>query len=153
MADAPRVIANVTSYEELIAALRWRVNELNVAGEQLDDFAGLPRGYLSKLVGARPIRRLGMTSFAPVLAGLGLRLLVIEDPELMARLSRLPPRQAQYVRPGMRGGSVQISLTASFMQRIRKKGGENSRKYLGKRLVKQLARKAANARWRSDRAV
>ena len=66
-----------------------------------------------------------MTSFAPVLAGLGLRLLVIEDPELMARLSWLPPRQAQYVRPGMRGGSVQISLTASFMQRIRKKGGEN----------------------------
>ena len=59
MADAPRVIANVTSYEELIAALRWRVNELNVAGEQLDDFAGLPRGYLSKLVGARLICRLG----------------------------------------------------------------------------------------------
>jgi len=30
----------------------------------------------------------------------------------------------------------------------RKKGGQNSRKYLGKRLVKQLARKAAAARWK-----
>ena len=27
------------------------------------------RGYLSKLIGVRPIRRLGMTSFAAVLAG------------------------------------------------------------------------------------
>jgi hypothetical protein len=47
----------------------------------------------------------------------------------------------------MRAGSVQISLSRNFMQKIRKKGGENSRKYLPKRLVKQLARKAALARW------
>jgi len=41
---------------------------------------------------------------------------------------------------------VQVLLTDRFMQKIRKKGGQNSRKYLGKRLVKQLARKAAAAR-------
>jgi hypothetical protein len=48
----------------------------------------------------------------------------------------------------MRSGSVQIFLSSRFMQSIRKKGGQNSRKYLPKRLVKQLARKAALARWR-----
>ena len=47
----------------------------------------------------------------------------------------------------MRASSVQVLLTDRHMQKIRKKGGENSRKYLGKRLVKQLARKAALARW------
>ena len=85
MADE-RVIADVSSYEQMLAALRSRYNELQINGERFDEFAGLPRGYLSKLIGARPVRRLGMTSFAPVLAGLGLRLLVIEDQEATERL-------------------------------------------------------------------
>jgi hypothetical protein len=76
-----------------------RINELQINGERFDEYSGLHRGYLSKLVGANPIRRLGMTSFGPVLAGLGLRLLVIEDPERTARLkSRVPPRSNSYSR-------------------------------------------------------
>ena len=55
----------------MLEALRTRVSELQINGERFDEFAGLPRGYLSKLIGVRPIRRLGMTSFAAVLAGLG----------------------------------------------------------------------------------
>jgi hypothetical protein len=97
--DEPRVLAVVSSYHEMLAALRSRITELQINGERFDDYAGLPRGYLSKLVGANPVRRLGMTSFAPVLAGLGLRLLVIEDPEGTARLkSRLQPRNNSYPR-------------------------------------------------------
>jgi len=142
--DEPRVIADVTSYEQMLAALRARVNELQLNGERFDEFAGLPRGYLSKLIGAKPIRRLGMTSFAPVLTGLGLRLLVIEDNAATERLkNKLPPRNQSYVR----SVAVHTNLTRRFLRKIGAKGGENSRKYLGKRLVKQLARKAAAARW------
>jgi hypothetical protein len=97
--EGPRVIADVSSYEALLGALRQRVAELQVNGERFDHFAGLPRGYLSKLVGAHPIRRLGMISFAPVLSGLGLRCLLVEDREATARLkNRLPPRNSSYVR-------------------------------------------------------
>ena len=42
------------------------------------------------------------------------------------------------------------AVTTRFLRKIGAKGGANSRKYLGKRLVKQLARKAALARWRKD---
>jgi hypothetical protein len=143
--DEPRVIADVTSYEQMLAALRARVNELQLNGERFDEFAGLPRGYLSKLIGAKPIRRLGMTSFAPVLAGLGLRLLVIEDNAATERLkNKLPPRNQSYVR----SVAVHTNLTTRFLRKIGAKGGENSRKFLSKRLVKRLARKAANARWK-----
>ena len=97
--DERRVLADVSSYDEMLAVLRSRINELQINGERFDEYAGLPRGYLSKLVGAHPIRRLGMTSFEPVLAGLGLRLLVIEDPEGTKRLkSRLKPRNNSYPR-------------------------------------------------------
>jgi len=144
--DEPRVIADVTSYEQMLAALRARVNELQLNGERFDEFAGLPRGYLSKLIGAKPIRRLGMTSFAPVLAGLGLRLLVIEDNAATERLkNKLPPRNQSYVR----SVAVHTNVTTRFLRKIGAKGGENSRKFLGKRLVKQLARKAAAARWKN----
>ena len=47
-----------------------RLNELQVNSERLDEYVGLPRGYYSKVAGAKPIRRLGMTSFAPILNGL-----------------------------------------------------------------------------------
>jgi hypothetical protein len=142
--EGPRVLADVCSYEHLLAALRARVAELEVAGQRFDEYAGLPIGYLSKLIGARPVRRIGPTSFAPVLAGLGLRLLVIEDPEGTERLrNSLPPRNASFVR----SVAVHGHLTTRFLAKIGRKGGENSRKYLGKRLVKQLARKAALARW------
>jgi hypothetical protein len=86
------VIADVNSYEQMLAALRARVNELQINGERFDEYSGLPRGYLSKLIGARPIRRLGMASFGPVLAGLGLRLLVIEDQGATERLKNRLPR-------------------------------------------------------------
>ena len=122
--EGPRVIADVSSYEQMLAALRLRVNELRINGERFDEFAGLPRGYLSKLIGARPVRRLGMTSFAPVLAGLGLRLLVIEDSAATERLrNRLPPRNESYVR----SGAVHVTLTDRFLRKIGRKGGENSR--------------------------
>ena len=138
------MIAEVNSYGQMLAALRARVNELQINGERFDEYAGLPRGYLSKLIGAKPIRRLGMTSFAPVLAGLGLRLLIIEDQEATERLkNRLPPRNQSFVR----SVAVHTNLTTRYLRKIGAKGGENSRKYLGKRLVKQLARKAAAARW------
>jgi len=89
----------------------------------------------------RPI----LTGVAPVLAGLGLRLLVIEDNAATERLkNRLPPRNQSYVRTV----AVHTNLTTRFLRKIGAKGGENSRKYLGKRLVKQLARRAAAARWR-----
>ena len=65
--SAPRILADVSSYEQMLAALRARVTELQVNGERFDEYAGLPRGYLSKLVGAKPTRRIGMCSWQAVL--------------------------------------------------------------------------------------
>jgi hypothetical protein len=143
--ERPRVLAEFTDYDGMLAAVRARVAELQVNGERFDEFAGLPRGYLSKLIGARPVRRIAMTSMGPVMNGLGLRLLVIENQEATARLkNHLPPRNQSYVR----SVAVHGHLTTRFLQKIGRKGGANSRKYLPKRLARRLARKAAAARWR-----
>jgi hypothetical protein len=118
------VIADVSSYEQMLAALRSRVNELQINGERFDEYSGLPRGYLSKLIGAKPVRRLGMTSFAPVLAGLGLRLLIIENQDATERLkNKLPPRNQSYVRTV----AVHTNLTTRFLQKIGRNGSAGRR--------------------------
>ena len=94
--EPPRVVATFDSYAGMLEAIRARVHELQVNGERLDEYVGLPRGYYSKVAGARPIRRLGMTSFAPILNGLGLKCQFIEDPIGTERLkSRVPPPECE----------------------------------------------------------
>ena len=142
--EQPRVIADLSSYEQMLAALRARINELQINGERFDEYSGLPRGYLSKLVGAKPIRRLGMISFAPVLAGLGLRLLVIEDTAATERLkNRLPPRNGSYVR----SAAWQVTLTRRFLQKIGRLGGQANMAKLTAEQRSELGRKGAAARW------
>jgi hypothetical protein len=98
--DAPlRVVAEFSSYEGMLDALRARVAELNVNGERFDEYAGLPRGYLSKLVGARPVRRIGMCSFEPLLRALGLKCCFIVDDAATQRLrDRVQPRNGSFAR-------------------------------------------------------
>jgi hypothetical protein len=151
MAEA-RLIADVSSYEQMLAALRARINELQINGERFDEFAGLPRGYLSKLVGIRPIRKLGMQSFGPVLAALGLRCLFVEDPEGTERLkNQVKPRNPSYVRA--MPASACMVLTPRMLQRIRRAGGKARMAQLSAKERSALARRAALARWRGDRGV
>ena len=141
--DGPRVIATFGSYAEMLEAIRERVNELQIQGERFDDYAGLPTGYLSKLVGARPIRRLGMVSFAPVLAGLGLKCQFVEDRAATERLkNHVAPRNGSYVR-----AAPSIVFTVRFFQRIGRKGAQARVDNSTAEQRREWAKKAAAARW------
>jgi hypothetical protein len=143
--DGPRVVAEFSDYTGMLDALRRRVNELALNGERFDEYAGLPRGYLSKLVGAKPTRRLGMVSFQPVLAGLGLRCLFVEDEAATERLkNHVAPRNGSYVR----SAAWQITLTRRFLQKIGRLGGKANMARLTSKQRSELGRRGANARWR-----
>jgi hypothetical protein len=94
-----RILAEFTDYTGLLTAIRARVNELSINGERFDEFAGLPKGYLSKLIGINPVRRIHMMSMGPLFSALGVRCVLIEDPITTARLQqRLRPRNNSYAR-------------------------------------------------------
>jgi hypothetical protein len=100
MLDATlRPLATVRDYPELHAALRARREELGISFETLAAVSGIP--YAVKLLEPRPIidegetrkargrhhgRAIGLVSFEPLLGGLGLALIVAEDPLATARL-------------------------------------------------------------------
>jgi hypothetical protein len=97
--ERPRVIAEFSDYNGLLTALRARVEELQINGQRFDEFAGLPTGYLSKLVGANPVRRIGMTSMGPLCSAMGITLAMLEHPEGTERLkSRVKPNNQSYPR-------------------------------------------------------
>src|SRR5262245_29579627 len=91
---AQRLLAEVRDYAQLVQALRARIDELGVAGETIDDVAGLPTRYTTKLLAPIPIKSLGRVSLGPLLGALGLKLIVAEDAEALARIRhRLTPRK------------------------------------------------------------
>lgn len=144
MPDA-RTLGEFTDYEGLLAAIRNRVRELEIAGEPFDEFAGLPKGYLSKLVGSRPTRRIAHVSMGPLLAGLGVVCRMIEDPAATARLKqRLRPRNSSFVR-----SAPSIVFTVRFFKRIGRKGAQARIDNSTERQRRKWAKKAAAARWKN----
>lgn len=81
-----RVLAEVHDYDQLMGAFRARVAELDVPGEAIDAIAGLPLKYTMKLLAPKPVKAVGRTSLGPLLGTLGLKLLVVEDVECLAKI-------------------------------------------------------------------
>ncbi|SNB53996.1 hypothetical protein SAMN05414138_10210 [Rhodoplanes sp. JGI PP 4-B12] len=130
--------------------MRMRAKEraFAVGSEDTADVAGLPRGYIQWLLGPNPRRRVGMFSLGPLLTILGVKLVMVEDPEAIALVGdRLPKRNESSVR----SGAVHVELTRRFLKKIGKKGGANSRKNLTPRQASELGRRAAIARWQTTR--
>jgi hypothetical protein len=112
--------------------------------------AGLPNKYLQKLIGAKPVRRIGMTSLGGVLGILGAELWLVEDPEAMKRfVSRVKKRDERLVRTM----PVHFTVTSRFMKKIAVAGGKKRMKGLSRWQRRRLARKGAAARWIAKKSL
>jgi hypothetical protein len=139
----PRIVGEFDAYPGLLAALRARIAELNVAGERLDELAGLPRGYFQKLIGTRPKKRLGMQSLGDVFGALAIKAVLIEDEAALARIaSRLIKRK--YV---VRDRVTHLEFSHRFMRKIGAKGKQSRFAAMTPRQRRALGRKLANQRW------
>jgi hypothetical protein len=160
-------LAEVRTMDELHAALRARALALrlvfdgrcrNGKGKSLDAVAGLPDGYAGKLLAPVPVKHVGRTSLGPLLAALGCKLLLVEDPESYARITsgveRHPP-EGGYARSGMLAPEERIRRRNIRNSPFTKPGGAkvlNARRFLllGEGRRKEIARAAAKARWRRN---
>jgi hypothetical protein len=89
-----RIIATPRDYLELIQVARARMRELDITLETLDHISGLAPHYSQRLIGLNPEKRFGAVSLTAIMGALGLRLVVEEDQEALARVrSRLVKRR------------------------------------------------------------
>lgn len=101
MIDA--ALREATDYDTLQAVMRRVADERGISRESLDELAGTPKGYAGKVLSENPIRRLGPATMGALLQALGLKLLVVDDPEAIAKYTaRAEARDARQVRSGHR---------------------------------------------------
>jgi hypothetical protein len=87
-------VTSVSSYGDLLAAVRARLRELQLTYEVLEDLAGTQAGYVVKVIGPHPSRGLGPVSWN-ILSALGLKITIEVDEAAAARLRpRWTPRRS-----------------------------------------------------------
>src|SRR6516165_3684058 len=145
MSSGGRIVGEFADYTGMLDTLRARVEELQIQGERFEHFAGLPTGYLSKLIGVRPVRRIGMTSLGPLFDALGIYCIVVENPAATARLkNRIRPRNNAY----MRASYTHLAITNRQWSRIQKLGRQARWKRLSRVERRDIMRAIALKRWR-----
>jgi hypothetical protein len=144
LADDERRIGEFADYAGMLDTLRSRVQELQIQGERFEDFSGLPTGYLSKLIGVRPVRRIGMTSLGPLFSALGIYCVMFENKDATMRLQkRLTPRNGSYAR---RVSLYVNGLTDRKWRRIQKIGRQVRWKKLTKQQRSEIMRMVRHGR-------
>lgn len=147
-------IAEFSDYDGLRRALNAVRDHRKVSLRVMNDVSGAPDGYFEKVLGPRPARRIGLQSLGWALQGLGVKCVLVEDPEAWARVpkSRLEERDEAHFR-SVHSGAVIVQINRGFLRKIGAIGGANSRKNLGKRKRRQLAKKAVMARINKRKAA
>jgi hypothetical protein len=143
-------LAVVRDYEQLNAALRARVDQLGISLETLDHLCGFWAGYSSHLLAPKPqgnMRCLGKMSLGSVLGGVGLKIVLVEDRDALAKVrSRLVESdKAQTRKENPRpAGSKRRENVFTVLGRA---GGHARMAVLSAKQRIALSRKANRARW------
>ena len=89
----------IATYDDVIDTFRARADELELSRLEIDHLSGLAPAHSSHLLAKKFTQVFGPLSLPLMLDTLGLRLLVVEDPELTARtLKRRTPRNSSHLR-------------------------------------------------------
>ena len=98
------IFAVCDSSESIRQILRERFEALNVTRLTIDDATGLTTGYTGKLLSPASVKNPGMVSLIPLLVAAGLKLIIFDDAEAIARstklFSRFPKREQHQARAG-----------------------------------------------------
>ena len=146
----PRVIAEISEYDEFTAAIRKCIYELDTNYECVEELSGIQDHYLAKLIAKSPVRGFGPATLGPTLGALGLKLLLAVDSEKLAKMRRrFTPRRkhtsgavlAEKKTP-LRGNSELAALYAHRRALLQSPA-----------LRRQIARKAIRIRWERARAA
>lgn len=138
------MIAEFNDYPGFMQALRVRANEIHMSrsDDQNADIAGLPNKYITKLLGPRPVRRVGMKTLGALLGVLGVKLILVIDEEAVKRYGHKVRKRDERL---VRDKTVTIEFSRRHMQKIGRMGGK-ARFELPAKQIRKLAREAGLAR-------
>lgn len=145
----PRRIAVVRTLAEMMAAYEERFRELQVTQQEIDRVSGLPDGYTNKVM--RGNKGLGPLLFQSWNSTAGVMWQMIDDPDAIERHTKQLKRAGSQRMLGI--GKQTLIIIKTTPKKLKKwaiKGGHARAAKLPRWRRKQIARKAARARWRKE---
>jgi hypothetical protein len=145
-------IAVVRTTADFLAVLKKRIASLGISYETANAMADLSDGYIAKLLGPRPSRRLGSKAFDGLLRATRTKLLVVPDDDAMEKGQLIPRRRALSVKRASPTDCV-VRRDRQFMRQIGQRGGFASgqarrARALQKKALSDANRTRALKRWR-----
>jgi hypothetical protein len=147
-------LAVFTDYNGLRRALNAARDHRKLSLDTMNELVDCPDGYFQKLLGTRPIRRIGLQSLGWAFGALGIKCIIVEDPEVWARIKRQPDyeeRDEAHFQAAMHAGSLHINLSRRHMSIIQAKGGRAAWAKLTEKQRTMKAKRMAKSRWRKIR--
>lgn len=144
------------NYDDLIRAFRERASALGMTDKIIEEIGGFTGGHVGKLLGAKRTKSLGGLSFGMMLGALGLKFAIIEDEEATARIKRRFDPSVKSKRMPM-AMSIDLSpelmraIFADHFRRIAPAAAEARRTKITPFRRRQIAKKAARARWKKPK--
>lgn len=140
----------VTSYTELISAIRDQVGALGVRYQDFDELVDFPPGLTGKVFGPSQVKRLGPEKLFDALRGAGLRLKVEPDPEQIEKMRKriaanFNPRQANQARMNNEASPAGRHMMGRVFRHFAKLGGKARMAKMSKKELREHQRKAAMA--------
>jgi len=145
-------LAEFSDYEGLRKALNAAREKRDISFERMDEITGAPPGYFAKLLGPRAIRRIGLQSLGWAFGGLGIKCVIVSDPEALARIeSRLVSRDVAHLKSVVRGGTTEIKLSRRHMSIIQAKGRRSRWEKMTAAQRTKWAKRMNKSRWKKIR--
>jgi hypothetical protein len=141
------IVAEIHSTRDIHVALRDRFDEIGISRLTIDTAAGLTEGHASKLLAPDPIRRFGDVSLWPTLEVAGLKMVLIEDPDALARTSKLRKRDQRKVRTDLVSMRTLNASRAAVLRELTSKAGKARLTKMTAAARRRVAKLAAKARW------
>jgi hypothetical protein len=151
--SAPHVdlpYAVLGDHNQLLAAIRRRIEELGLSHETVEYLAGLQSGYLSKVIANPPPKRMSPFTQFLILQALGLDMQLVESPQLIEKLKgRWTKRKLTRPKKKILAEStlIKVEIPIDTLRRRARAGGYARAQYLSRERLSEIGRAAAMARW------
>ena len=149
-----QILASFTDYEGLRRALNIVRDHRKLSLDTMNTLIDCPERYFEKILGPRPVRRMGMQSLGWAFGVLGVKCIIVEDPEVWERVQRQryfkTRDEAHFISSKHADGKHHV-VTWRFLKKISRKGAVARAQKLTPAQRKRIARMAAKARWAKRR--
>ena len=144
--------ARIASYDDVVAAIRSRIDDIHAPQRSIEEYSGLSDGYISKIINPAQTKPMGIDALMRLLKAIGYRMAFVEHLDTAATRDEMGNhfrhRDDTNRRTGLIRKHISPDLQRLVMRQMGAKGGSMQKRYrIPPERLSEIRRAAANVRW------